>query len=263
MDRMVAHHGRPRSADVLEMVGGRQAEGAGRAVGAEELVRVPELFLAAHHVRTLEVRREDRGVELFADAGRLARGAEVLLAGLTHPDVALPDAQGLTRQTRDPLDEVAAPVERIAEHGHVPARGGLEHVGELVDEDAIPDAAGAFFVPVERRLHRAGGDLEGLDAEVLDDEGHGDGDGKGFEILAQELDALGHALAVAGQPADRLRIAVVAASAHLRLLSSSSPPPSTARKAFCGISTLPTCFIRALPFFCFSRSLRFRVMSPP
>jgi hypothetical protein len=36
-----------------------------------------------------------------------------------------------------------------------------------------------------------------------------------------------------------------------------------ARNAFCGISTLPTCFMRFFPSFCFSRSLRFRLMSPP
>ena len=36
-----------------------------------------------------------------------------------------------------------------------------------------------------------------------------------------------------------------------------------ARKAFWGISTFPTCFMRFLPSFCFSRSLRFRLMSPP
>ncbi len=38
---------------------------------------------------------------------------------------------------------------------------------------------------------------------------------------------------------------------------------STARKADCGISTLPTCFMRFFPSFCFSRSLRLREMSPP
>ena len=38
---------------------------------------------------------------------------------------------------------------------------------------------------------------------------------------------------------------------------------STARNASCGISTEPTCFIRFLPAFCFSSSLRFRVTSPP
>ena len=38
---------------------------------------------------------------------------------------------------------------------------------------------------------------------------------------------------------------------------------STARNASCGTSTAPTCFMRFFPAFCFSRSLRLRVMSPP
>ena len=38
---------------------------------------------------------------------------------------------------------------------------------------------------------------------------------------------------------------------------------STARKASWGTSTAPTCFIRRLPAFCFSSSLRLRLMSPP
>ena len=37
----------------------------------------------------------------------------------------------------------------------------------------------------------------------------------------------------------------------------------TARNASCGTSTPPTCFIRFLPFFCFSSSFRLREMSPP
>ncbi len=37
----------------------------------------------------------------------------------------------------------------------------------------------------------------------------------------------------------------------------------TARKASCGISTFPTRFMRSLPSFCFSRSLRLREISPP
>jgi len=48
--------------------------------------------------------------------------------------------------------------------------------------------------------------------------------------------------------------------------SSSSLLPetfSTARKASCGMSTWPTRFMRFLPSFCFSRSLRLREMSPP
>src|SRR6266511_4107494 len=38
---------------------------------------------------------------------------------------------------------------------------------------------------------------------------------------------------------------------------------STARNASCGTSTIPTCFIRFLPAFWRSSSLRLRVMSPP
>ncbi len=37
----------------------------------------------------------------------------------------------------------------------------------------------------------------------------------------------------------------------------------TARKALWGMLTFPTIFMRFLPFFCFSSSFRFRVMSPP
>ena len=47
------------------------------------------------------------------------------------------------------------------------------------------------------------------------------------------------------------------------LLSPVSPVESAAMKASCGTSTRPTIFIRFLPSFCFSSSLRFRVMSPP
>ncbi len=38
---------------------------------------------------------------------------------------------------------------------------------------------------------------------------------------------------------------------------------SAAMKASCGMSTLPNCRIFFLPSFCFSRSLRLRVTSPP
>jgi len=45
--------------------------------------------------------------------------------------------------------------------------------------------------------------------------------------------------------------------------SSSSSVLSTETKADWGISTFPTIFIFRLPSFCFSRSLRLRLMSPP
>jgi len=43
----------------------------------------------------------------------------------------------------------------------------------------------------------------------------------------------------------------------------SAPVSSTAMKAFCGMSTLPTLFIRFLPSFCFAHSFFLREMSPP
>ncbi len=41
------------------------------------------------------------------------------------------------------------------------------------------------------------------------------------------------------------------------------PALRTSMKASCGMFTVPMDFMRALPSFCFSRSLRLRVMSPP
>lgn len=45
--------------------------------------------------------------------------------------------------------------------------------------------------------------------------------------------------------------------------SSSASNLSTDKNASCGTSTLPICFIFFLPFFCFSRSFFFLVISPP
>ena len=52
-------------------------------------------------------------------------------------------------------------------------------------------------------------------------------------------------------------------SCHTLDAAFSPPRLRTARNASWGISTLPTSFILALPSFCFSNSLRFRVTSPP
>ena len=46
-------------------------------------------------------------------------------------------------------------------------------------------------------------------------------------------------------------------------LSAAESVDSAATKASCGTSTRPIVFIRFLPSFCFSSSLRLRVMSPP
>ena len=46
-------------------------------------------------------------------------------------------------------------------------------------------------------------------------------------------------------------------------LSPAASVDNAATNASCGTSTRPMVFIRFLPSFCFSRSLRLRVMSPP
>src|SRR5690242_14382307 len=61
------------------------------------------------------------------------------------------------------------------------------------------------------------------------------------------------------------RAAALALHAHLERHQDFDPCPMlrTARKASCGTSTAPTCFIRFFPAFCFSSSFRLRLMSPP
>src|SRR5436190_817666 len=71
-----------------------------------------------------------------------------------------------------------------------------------------------------------------------------------------------HEVAVAAPlRAERQVHVQVARAAHELLLP--WPMLRTARNASCGTSTAPTCFIRFLPFFWFSSSLRLREMSPP
>jgi hypothetical protein len=76
------------------------------------------------------------------------------------------------------------------------------------------------------------------------------------------------------QPRVRVEVAVAAARQAERDVHVQAgalghfPPPfwstrSAAMNASCGTSTLPTRRIFAFPAFCFSRSFRFRVMSPP
>ncbi len=57
--------------------------------------------------------------------------------------------------------------------------------------------------------------------------------------------------------------ASASAGYFLDLPSGDSEVDKAAMKASCGTSTRPTIFIRFLPSFCFSSSLRLRLMSPP
>ena len=83
---------------------------------------------------------------------------------------------------------------------------------------------------------------------------------QGIDVAAVLVVVSGHRdeVAVAAPVGAERQVHVEVAGAHF--LSSRL---STARNASCGTSTPPTCFIRFLPFFCFSSSFRLRLMSPP
>ena len=92
-----------------------------------------------------------------------------------------------------------------------------------------------------------------------------------LELGEQPLDVIG----VLGAPPDRRHEVAVAApvraegKVHVEMPGAedhdffSVSRLSTARNASCGTSTIPTCFMRFFPAFCFSSSFRLREMSPP
>ena len=96
-----------------------------------------------------------------------------------------------------------------------------------------------------------------------------------LELAQQRIDV--RPVLIPRRPTDRDEVAVAAAMgaerqvrrrgggrrSSLHQLFCPWPMLSTARNASCGTSTAPTCFIRFLPSFCFSSSLRLREMSPP
>ena len=98
------------------------------------------------------------------------------------------------------------------------------------------------------------------------------GEGSAFELeLSQHGVDVAIVLALAPDDGDEVAVAAAVRAkgkVHVEVANVSahrdeSPRLSTARNASCGTSTAPTCFIRFFPFFCFSSSLRLRVMSPP
>ena len=114
---------------------------------------------------------------------------------------------------------------------------------ELVDQQVIADE--------QVLLHRAGRDLERLHDEVRMNSARITAmtiDSK----YSRSVDFLKSAINLSHQPSP----------STIWRYSVSVPIFSTARNASCRICTLPTCFMRFLPSFCFSSSLRLREMSP-
>src|SRR5262249_50337037 len=111
-------------------------------------------------------------------------------------------------------------------------------VDELVHEEVIADQ--------DRLFHRPGRDLISLDDKRADEEDEDGGNEQGFIPLP------------GGGVGSRFFRDV-----RSRRKGFAHSTFKTARKASCGMSTRPTRFIRFFPSFCFSKSLRFRVMSPP
>src|SRR5204862_8181491 len=86
--------------------------------------------------------------------------------------------------------------------------------------------------------------------------------------LAQQRVDIRAVLAAASHDGDEVAVAAAVRTEgqmHVEMTRHFFSPSrlSTARKASCGTSTMPTCFMRFLPAFCCSSSLRLRVMSPP
>ncbi len=100
--------------------------------------------------------------------------------------------------------------------------------------------------PQQRRRHRSAGDADGEEKAAHE---------KRIDQDRAQQATHHHAQRQAG--------AVRTAAGRGRQLVLSAPVSSTARNAFCGMSTLPIDFIRFLPSFCLAHSLRFREMSPP
>src|SRR5207237_907111 len=130
-------------------------------------------------------------------------------------------------------------------------------VGKLVDQDEVPDH--------QCRHHRARGNFEGLDkerAQQEDDENDREEalrilDPPRFLVVLAAL--LGKIDRVGQRKRPRNDQQYEEYQREIHLLSTCS----MARNASWGISTVPTCFMRFFPAFCFSSNFLLRLTSPP
>jgi hypothetical protein len=150
-------------------------------------------------------------------------------------------------------DRIAVPTIRV---GTQPAVLGIaveKQFGLGAVELALPPVGVLLGVGVDRLALAPVVPL--LDLHVAVQAEGADGDPAGHRPLVD-------AAAAGGQPEPRIPRDADRVDAAPHFLAGSALD-SAATKASCGTSTRPTIFIRFLPSFCFSSSLRLRVMSPP
>ena len=191
--------------------------------------------------RAIRVERGDARSddELRSHAARETEGAPVRRGGSIARRDALDD--GRVRQEPTAASAIANP---------------------LADGPAPPPPRFARRLPRER----GSGSRSGSEpAAAVVESGHPDDDARGVPRVhrvhrVHRLYRLYRAYRV-----DRVHplTALAAQAPHPNPGSAYSDCSSTARKASWGMLTEPTVFIRFLPSFCFSSSLRLRVMSPP
>ena len=221
-------------------------------------------FLAQHRVPHVEqallVEPGHVGLAAGHEIGALAQLPERHLVAVDVETVVLVE-DVIARQPDDPLDVVLAAILGVVEHHHVAAPGRMREelqIGER-DADAIGIAQHEDVVPHLQRRHHAGGrNLERRHHETANHHRDQRDDQHRLQPFAPRRLAL-----VAHPSLPVIPNCCPAACLCAAARPYSSPSLSTARNASCGTSTLPMAFMRFLPAFCFSRSLRLRVMSPP
>ena len=201
------------------------------------------------------------GDKVHVDDGKTQFPA-VLIHGVNIFDPVAP-AQGIEEMLLQRLGIDADAIDTgLAEHGqHVRRRriGPSRFDGPFAGFREIPGQ------PRHHRFQYRQGQARRRTAADVDRISPFPGIGRGRDVPAQGFDI---ALAVSLQAGIGRKVAVQAFMAAERDVDvqaqrHSSSTLRTAMKASCGISTVPNCFMRFLPSFCFSRSLRLREISPP